>query len=189
MSGGAQQDVMSIASDEAVMAAVCARDDDRAFAELVTRWRTRLQQTCYRLTGNHADAEDAVQEAFTRAFMSRDQFRGQASFATWFWRIAVNVAHDVRRRSVRQKELSGTAGHSVSQPDNAQERAVSAERRGQVLEALEQLTETQRTVVVLRHYEQLKFREISEVLGVPEGTVASRMADALNRLSQLLKPE
>jgi RNA polymerase sigma-70 factor, ECF subfamily len=187
MPEGLHHEMLSVASDEAVMAVVCARDDDVAFSELVRRWRKRLHLTCFRLTGNRDDADDAVQEAFVKAFLARSQFRGQATFATWFWRIAVNVAHDVRRRRSPHVEL--LEAHSVVGDSDPVEAVITTERRESVLEALRQLTDTQRTVVVLRHYEQMKFREIAEVLDVPTGTVASRMAEALNRLSQLLDSE
>lgn len=187
MPEGIQHDMLAVASDEAVMAAVCARDDSAAFSELVRRWRSRVQRTCLRLTGNQHDADDAAQEAFVKAFVARGQFRGESSFAGWFWRIAVNVAHDTRRRRKPFVELPiDTPGDTAS---SVEATAVTSERCERVQLALSQLTELQRTVVVLRHFEQLRFREIADVLGIPAGTVASRMADALNRLSEILGPE
>lgn len=85
-------------SDEAMIAIVCARSDQEVFQQLVLRWQVRLTEMRHRLIGNLHDEEDAVQEACSRAFTAREQFRGGSKFTTWMWRFAVNAAHDVRRR-------------------------------------------------------------------------------------------
>lgn len=172
-------------TDEAVMAIVCANGADdgrRAFADLVRRWEQRIHRLCFRLTGNTQDAEDATQEALARVFAKRDQFRGDAKFSTWLWRIAVNAATDLQRR----KRAVSPQHESISH-DGPVSASVTSENRHRVREALAELPDQLRSVVVLRHYEQLKFREIAETLGIPQGTVASRMADALDRLGRKLQ--
>lgn len=185
------------ATGRAVTAKSAVDGDDPQFTdtrltEFVGRWRHQVTQACLRLTGNPQDAEDAAQEAFARALAARNTFQGEAAFSTWFWRIAINAAHDLRRKRMRRH----VAGHPDPPPEPATDpatdplqQALAAERRDRILQALSELSDLQRTVIVLRHYERMKFREIAEVLDVPVGTVASRMADALSRLAQLLNSE
>lgn len=181
------QSAVNLLSDDALMAIVSARGDSTVFGELVGRWQHHIAGLCLRLTGNLQDAEDAAQETFAKIFASRQQFRGDSTFATWAWRIAINAAHDVRRKSSRlpvdsEFPMTSLAGSSDPSLDVSELR----ERTQTVSDALARLPEELRTVVVLRHYQQLKFREIADVLNIPMGTVCSRMTDALNRLSPLL---
>lgn len=178
----------AVMSDEAVMLLVCARDDAGAFGELVVRWQQRIQNLCLRLTASMHDAEDAAQETFARAYAARSQFQGQAAFSTWLWRIALNATIDLQRKQ-RPRETDGNSPDDALSRD--QEPSLAAEQTESVqavIQALQQLPDDIRTVVVLRHYEGLKFREISDVLGVPQGTVCSRMTDGLNRLAVMLRP-
>ncbi len=183
-------------TDEQAMWRVQTADDHAAFARLVERWEGPIQRLCARMTGDLHRAEDLAQEAFTRVFSRRRDFEPSGRFSTWLWRIAINLCHDELRRRQRRPEWSldamedsGGPGGADSLPDNAPSPAELTERLEQaelVRRALLRLPETQRTVVVLRHYEGLKFTEIAEVLGIPEGTVKSRMFDALERLAVLL---
>ncbi len=184
-------------SDEEAMSRVRGRDDPRAFALLLRRWELPIQRLCTRMTGDPRLAEDLAQEAFARLFAHRKRYRGSARFSTFLWRIAVNVCLDERRKAKRRAQTSldcddGRGAVSVETlagpealPDAL---AVRLERAELVREALLQLSERHRTVLVLRHYEGLKFREIAEVLDIPQGTVKSRMAEGLSRLARLLKP-
>lgn len=166
------------------MAIVRQRADVRAFSTLVDRWQERVYRLLLRLTGNVQDAEDATQEVLAKLFSRRDQFRSESKFSTWLWRIAINTGNDTNRK--RRPERIQTESISNDGPVSA---ALHSERREQVRTALAALPEQLRTVVVLRHYEQLKFREIAETLQIPTGTVASRMAAALNELGELLKQD
>jgi RNA polymerase sigma-70 factor (ECF subfamily) len=185
-------------SDEQAMLRVQAHDDELAFAQLVARWEGPIQALCARMNGDEDAAQDLAQEAFVRVFSRRKEYRPTAKFSTWLWRIALNLCYDeLRRRQRREKwltpDVGGDALDSVSPgpaalappPDQA---LAEEERRTRVRETLLRLPEAQRAVLVLRHYENLKFREIAEVLGVPEGTVKSRMADALTQMGRLLRP-
>lgn len=178
--------LFDLMSDEAMMAIVCARSDQEVFHQLVLRWQVRLTEMCHRLTGNLHDAEDAVQEAFSRAFTAREQFRGGAKFTTWMWRIAVNSAHDVRRRQARGYQADALPGELADHrgSPNSME---GEEVREHVKLALAELPDDLREVLVLRHYQNLKLREISDILNVPLGTVYSRLAEALSRLERRLQ--
>lgn len=172
-------------------------DDTQAFAELVRRWEDPLRRLGVRILGDVHRAEDVAQEAFARVFTHRREFDPAARFSTWVWRIAVNLCRDELRRRERRREsaIEGEAGEGVAaelemvedRPGPA-EVAEALERAEAVRRALLKLPEPYRVVVALRHYEGLRFPEVAEVLGVPEGTVKSRMAEALDRLERLLRP-
>jgi len=163
-----------------------------AFAELVRRWERPIQRLGARMTGDAHRGQDLAQEAFARLYASRGKYASSGRFSSFLWRIALNVCYDELRRMKRRGESSfdevvglEEADCNESGPDELADRQ---ERAESVRCAVLQLAEPYRAVVVLRHFEGLKFSEISEVLGVPEGTVKSRMAEALSRLSKALRP-
>ncbi|MDX1951680.1 MAG: sigma-70 family RNA polymerase sigma factor [Verrucomicrobiota bacterium] len=179
-------------SDEQVMWRVQMHDDATAFAELSQRWRGRIQALCTRMMGDPHRGEDMAQETFLRLYHKRKDYEPTGKFSTWLWRVAINICHDELRRTKRRNETSideqrGEGSSPVepeslsdNQPDSTME---MAEEANLVRQALMQLPEMYRTVLVLRHYEGLKFREIAEVLGIPEGTVKSRMSEALTQFA------
>ena len=180
---------------ETLMTSVQLDDDERAFTRLVERWRQAVWRLCTRMTGDAHRGDDLAQETFARVYEARATYRPTARFSTYLWRIALNMCHDERRRVERRGEESldeseRECAHdgTFALPASAERRLLEMERAGMVREALSHLPETHRTVVVLRHYEHLKFREIAEVMGIPEGTLKSRMAQALDRLSRDLGP-
>lgn len=184
-------------SDEQAMWRVQTRDDESAFALLVRRWERPIQRLCVRMTGDAHRAEDVAQEAFVRVFAGRKDYRPEGRFSTWLWRIALNLCYDELRRRQRREEssLDGGGGEPIAvlenfvAPEAAPDRLLVERERGELVRrALMRMPEAYRTVLVLRHYEDLKFREIAEVLDVPEGTVKSRMAEALTQMNRLLSP-
>lgn len=181
-------------SDEQLMWRVKLDDDATAFARLLARWEKPIQRLCFRMTGDAHRAEDLTQTAFTRVFTRRAEWEPTGKFSTFLWRVALNLCHDELRRQQRRGELSldaleedDGAGQGFPADDPTPDAQADSQERGEhVRRALGALATPYREVVVLRHYEGLKFREISEVLGIPEGTVKSRMADALEKLHRQL---
>jgi RNA polymerase sigma-70 factor (ECF subfamily) len=148
------------------------------------------------MTGNSHLAEDMAQEAFVRVYANRVDYEPTAKFSTYIFRVALNLCYDELRRQHRRKETSLESDPDEKMirletidPTQALPSAVAEanERAEEVKAALFRLPELYRSVVVLRHYENLKFHEIAEVLNLPEGTVKSRMAEAMEQLSELLK--
>ena len=183
-------------SDEQAMWRVQQVDDEAAFGLLVRRWEGPIQRLCERMTGDAHAAQDLAQETFVRVFSRRKEYQAEGKFSTWLWRIALNLCYDELRR--RQRRETNTFENEGGEPlavleaftaaDSAPDKALAErERSGLVRRALDELPEIYRTVLVLRHYEDLKFREIADVLGVPEGTVKSRMTEALSQFGRLLK--
>jgi RNA polymerase sigma-70 factor (ECF subfamily) len=181
------------ATDEQAMWRVQMQDDHAAFAGLVRRWEEPVRRLCVRMTGGAHRAEDLAQEVFVRVFARRNDFEQGRKFSTWLWRIALNLCHDELRRVNRRGE-SPLDEHDENVPwfeaagPGPDGRLIENERAGLVRDALMELPETHRAVVVLREYEGLKMREIAVVLDIPEGTVKSRLADALDRLGRRLRP-
>jgi RNA polymerase sigma-70 factor (ECF subfamily) len=181
--------------DEEVMGRVQENSDPRAFALLVRRWDGPIRRLCTRMIGDVHVAEDLTQEVFTRLFRHRRAYRNEARFSTYLWRIALNACRDeLRSRGRRpvesleteeQETLQTSVGEDAASPF---ETASAREEATVVKDAVMALDEEHRAVVVLRHYEGLKFREIAAVLGIAEGTAKTRMVSALTRLAQTLKP-
>ncbi len=182
-------------SDEQCMWQVQQADDAAAFARLVGRWERPVQRMCARMLGDLHRAEDITQEAFARVFARRRDYQPTGRFSTWLWRIALNLCHDEIRRQSRRPELrpapadrdeadhgEGTAPEGIEPGATPDEAAMGLERAEHVRRAVLALPQEYRAVVILRHYEGLKFSQIAEVLGIPEGTVKSRMVEALSRL-------
>ena len=182
--------------DEQLMWRVKLQDDHHAFADLMLRWQKPIQDLCIRMTGDVHRAEDLAQTAFTRVFARRAEWEPTAKFSTFLWRVALNLCHDELRSRTRRGECSL---QGMTEEDSSESSFVAldqpgpdaladqSERADLVREALLKLATHYREVVVLRHYEQLKFHEIADVLDIPEGTVKSRMAEALNQLTKLLQ--
>jgi RNA polymerase sigma-70 factor, ECF subfamily len=183
----------ALADDEA-MRRVRLSGDPAAFAQIVARWEPKVRRLCVRMTGDEHRGEDLAQEAFARVFANRHRYDAEKKFSTWLWRIALNLCYEhARRTAVRDErpfdEYGGPSAPAASGGEGGpHEAAEAAERASLVREALARLPDAHRAVVVLRQYENLKFREIAGVLDVPEGTVKWRMTEALDQLGRELKP-
>jgi len=167
------------------------RDDSAAFGELVTRYQDRLYNTMVHVVGSAEDARDVVQDAFVQAFVKLDTFRGSAAFYTWLYRIAMNLAisHLRRarpRRSVEtDRELTGT--EPVDRTEGPDGPLLRQERAEQVRLALTELPEEHRTILVLREMDGCSYQTMGDILGLPIGTVRSRLHRARLQLREALQ--
>ncbi len=164
-------------------APVKARLDDRAFRELVEPHRARLWGVCLAVTGNPSDAEDALQECLIAAWRSLPGFRGDSSFSTWIYRIAVNASRALLRR---RRELAEELGEYADPRHGFDERIAVRDR---VQRALAQLSEDRRVALVLREYGELSYNEIAEQQGIPVQTVKSRISRARDDMRRILSEE
>ena len=185
-------------TDEQAMRRVQAQDDPRAFARLVERWEEPIRRLCARMTGDPHRGEDLKQDTFARVFEKRKSFRPTARFSTWLWRIALNLCYDELRRINRRGEspLVADGTESIAAPREfvaetlAPDAQLAEQEEGELVRrALLQLPDIYRGALVLRHYENLKLREIAEILEIPEGTVNSRLAEGLVQLTRILEPQ
>lgn len=162
-----------------------ARGGDReAFGELVEQYRDNVYRLAYRMCGNAYDADEAAQEAFVAAWRALPNFRGDAKFSTWLYRLTTNAAIDVMRREKRHQTVGdGEMIEVADDADSPQETVERTEQQEAVQEALATLSEEYREVLLLRYMEELDYAEIAEVLQLPSGTVKSR----INRAKAALK--
>ncbi len=161
--------------------------DERAFRDLVAEHRDRVFNITYRMLGNRAEAEDVAQEVFISVFKTIDSFREESKFSTWLYRVTVNhcknrIKYLARRHDRKREELDetthGTGGAvngapvRAAQPDKA---LASAQMEKLLQEAIANLDDDHRAVVILRDVEDLSIEEICEITGLPDGTVKSRL--------------
>ena len=142
-------------------------------------------RTAYLLTGSAADAEDAAQSGFVKAWTALPRFRAGAPFKPWLLRIVANEAHNRRRASGRRAALAVRATAALPHEDAApspEGAAIGRERLHELLAAVEGLDDRDRDVLACRYFLELSEDETAEVLGVRRGTVKSRTARALERL-------
>lgn len=162
-----------------------ARTGDReAFGALVEQYRDNVYRLAYRMCGNEYDADEAAQEAFVAAWRALPNFRGDAKFSTWLYRLTTNAAIDVMRREKRHQTVGdGEMIEVADDSDSPQETVERTEQQEAVQKALAALSEEYREVLLLRYMEELDYAEIAEVLKLPSGTVKSR----INRAKAALK--
>ena len=159
--------------------------DVHAYEELVRRHESVAHRAACLIVGNTGEAEDAVQEAFVKAYYALDRFRHDAPFRPWLLRIVSNEAHNVRRRTRRQGNLALRAAEDRRRGDAApspEAAALVIEGRTSLLEALNRLPEKDRLTLALRFFLDLSEREMAAALRCPRGTVKSRLSRALSRL-------
>ena len=173
--------------------------DAAAYRGLVERYQNRIYGVCFGMTRNREDARDMAQEAFVKAYRNLNRFRFGSSFYTWLCRIAMNVSIDhLRRMRVRRTEAleenddGGDGDGVIHVAHHRGDPGKNLERKrlhGRILDALGELPEEQRQAVVLREMEGLSYKEIAEVMGIPEGTVMSRLFYARKKLQAALAEE
>ncbi|MBU0616118.1 MAG: sigma-70 family RNA polymerase sigma factor [Planctomycetes bacterium] len=176
------------------------RRDSQALHELVDMYSARVFGLLYRLTGSRETAEDLLQETFLRVVRAIPEYRHGGKFEAWLFRIAANLARDCARRAARRGhpftlDGSGREGElrlpelaDAAQPDPGGE-LLRKETGQRLAELLHELPEMDREIVLLRHFSELSFREIAELLDIPLGTALARAHRALKRLRAALGEE
>ena len=184
-------------SDESDVLARAKRGDRSAFSALVRGYQRRVFATALHVLGNRGDADDVTQETFVRAYRGLASFDGRSDFFTWLYRITVNTAlNHVRSR----KRVVAIATAAAAGADGRPERPGYAEQTPEewmvldqelraVLAAVAALSPTLRVTLVLATVADLPYRQIAEILEIPEGTVAWRVNEARKHLRRLLAGE
>lgn len=165
--------------------------DHRAFQKIVERYEGRVAATVIGMLGHGQEADDVGQETFIRLYRHLDRFRGEASLATYVTRIAINQSLKALKKRQRWSERFFSRDdeelYLEEPPAGGGDPVGERERRELVQAAVQQLHPDHRAVVVLRMLEGYSTRETAEMLGVPEGTVMSRLSRALSKLEAILK--
>jgi RNA polymerase sigma-70 factor, ECF subfamily len=170
--------------------------DVESFNQLMLRWERPIYALAYRVIGREEEARDVVQETFLRAFRGIANFRGQAKFSSWIYRIALNLCRDWIRRERRAPitptpegvdlvEMAAAQGPTESIEDlvarNDMSRAVAI--------AMARLPEQQRTAIILKEYHGMTFQEIADLQGCPLSTVKTRLYQGLSVLRRQLQAQ
>jgi len=171
--------------------------DHAAFRVLVERYQGRAYRLALRVLRDEDQAQDVVQDAFLKVYGSLDRFEGRSSFYTWLYRIVMNLCLDRKRRDRSDREVEWdeeTAGGSLADPTGAdlaqsgpEAEVERSELRTCVTRAIETLPEDARRAIQLREIDGLSYKEIAEALGIPKGTVMSRLYYARRRLQEALR--
>jgi RNA polymerase sigma-70 factor, ECF subfamily len=170
------------------------RGDADSFEVLVRRHQKATFNLIYRLLGDHEEAAEVTQEVFLSAFKSIHQFRGDANFSTWLYRIAFNHA-STRRKSLqlaqqRHVPLDGTEligdGNAFADPEKT---AQKREAQQWVQSALNSLHKDDAAIIILRDLQDTPYEEVAQMLEIPVGTVKSRLHRARRALKELLAPQ
>ncbi len=185
----------SRAADVELLQAVI-EGDTTAYRGLVEKYQGRVYAMVYGMIRNREDARDITQEAFVKAYKNLKSFRLESSFYTWLYRIAMNLAIDFTRKRKRQGTSSfdeavasrdGDGGISeLHHEDSPSKKLERKEVFKQIMDALDKLPADQKQVILLRELEGLSYKEISDVMDIPEGTVMSRLFYARKKLQKLL---
>ena len=184
-------------ADLELLTAVKAGDAE-AYRGLVEKYQGRIYAVVFGMVRNQEDARDIAQDTFIKAYRNLESFRLESSFYTWLYRIAMNLAIDWTRRGKRRatssfdETIAQRDGEgAIAEPHHSDNPAKNLERKqlyAVIMDALDKLPEDQKQVLLLRELEGLSYKEISDLLEIPEGTVMSRLFYARKKMQKLLAP-
>jgi RNA polymerase sigma-70 factor (ECF subfamily) len=179
------------------LVARCLRGDEPAWEELVRLHTRKVYALCFRFTNSGSEAQDLTQEVFLRVFRTLKTFRSaEGSFGTWLARVTRNLLIDHYRRTRQERVtdsieeqlpmLEQSYGAAVARPDQA----LAGREASEILQAtLQKLSPDLREAVILRDLQEMEYREIADVLEIPEGTVKSRINRGRAELTRLLRKQ
>src|SRR5215475_2892312 len=182
-------------ADDATLVRAAQRGDMTAFEELVARHRDKIYARAFSMMRNEEEAIDLSQEAWVKSWQRLQQFQGDSSFGTWMTRIVINLCLDQLRRRKRQRtesieEMDEESGGVERQMPvvvvNPTERLERGELRQRIDQALAQMSNEHRTVLVLHEFEEMEYKEIAKAMDCSIGTVMSRLFYARRKLAALL---
>jgi RNA polymerase sigma-70 factor (ECF subfamily) len=177
--------VLRVDDREAVEA--CQRGEREAFDPLVERYQRDIYRLCYRYVNDPQDASDMAQEVFLKAYKAIGRFRGDSSFSTWLYRIAVNTC--LNFRSTRRPEPEELSDAVADGRTGALARLEEEERAERVRAAVSRLPDKQRATLILKVYHELTHEEVAGIVGASVGTVKANLFHALGNLRKMLQAE
>jgi RNA polymerase sigma-70 factor (ECF subfamily) len=176
--------------DELRWIEAAVQGDHAAFARIVDAYKVPVYNLAYRMLRNAAEAEDAGQEIFLRAYTKLATYDRQRKFSTWLLTIASNYCIDLlRRRRATFVDIDDVAFALPSEAAGPERSAIDQEQREAVARAVGRLPDTYRLITVLRYYHDLSYEEIEQITGLSEATVKTRLFRARRQLEELLEAE
>ena len=187
--------------NECLLVQSMKQGDERAFTEMVDKYKKKAFAIAYRFTNNVEDAKDLSQEAFVKVYRCIGSFRGESSFLTWFYRILTNLCIDFKRRRSIIIPFSQFRKKAEGNESNTEERMLedkggiapgkallAKELNEKLTQAIEFLSAKQKIVFVLRNFEGLALKEIAKIMNCAEGSVKSHLARAVKKLQDIIGP-
>jgi RNA polymerase sigma-70 factor (ECF subfamily) len=177
---------------------LCRKGNRNAFDELMRRYEKKVYNFAYRLCGNYDEANDIASESFVRVYNAISNFRGDSAFITWLFRIVNNVYLDEKKRkrnhptqSLEEYIQLEESSVNIQVEDMSPTPSQLAERKMEselIQSAINKLPDYQRLMIILYHFEERSYEEIAEIMGLPLGTVKSRLNRARLALKDILAP-
>ena len=177
---------MLMKTSDDTLALAAAGGDAAAFSTLLERQYDRLFRLCFRLTGSQAEAEDLTQDICAALPAKLQNYRGDAAITTWLYRVAVNAAHDRRRRQATHARAA--EGWGDWEVNRLAANAEAAEATDWLTTAMRVLPEDLRDTLALL-LDDMTHRQAGDILNVPEGTISWRISEAKKKLAQLRRAE
>ena len=191
----------ALATDDITLVERVRTGDQRAFKLLVERYQRKIYSVALGMLKDKEEARDVAQEAFVKVYRYIDHFKGDASFYTWLYRITVNICIDVMRKkgstsgreavefdeSVKMDMAEANIGAVGSRlGTNPQKSALRAELAQRITDAIHQIPEAHRKILLLREVEGMSYEDLARTLNIPKGTVMSRLFHARLKMQKIL---
>lgn len=176
-------------NDDENLILLCQKGKIRAFETLVNRYKKNAYFIALGLVGNSDDAFDLSQEAFVRVYKSINKYNGRSKFFPWFYTILTNLCKNhLKKQNVRKKYLSSEiAREKLTQTQESEGESEKESLKQKLLDEIDKLPYKFKEVIVLKHFRGFSYKEISETLGIPVGSVMSRLYYARKKLKENLK--
>jgi RNA polymerase sigma-70 factor (ECF subfamily) len=176
-------------NDDEKLILLCQKGKIRAFEKLVNRYKKNAYFIALGLVGNSDDAFDLSQEAFVRVYKSIDKYNGRSKFFPWFYTILTNLCKNhLKKQDIRRKYLNNeVAREKLSQSEELEIESEKEDLKQKLLDEIERLPFKFKEIIVLKHFRGFSYKEISETLGIPVGSVMSRLYYARKKLKENLK--
>ncbi len=177
----------------------CQKGSSQAYSVLIKEYSSRLYGYFLRTTGSTSDAEDLLQEVFLKLLEHLPTYTHENKFEHWLFRIAANLARDRGRKQTRRGQIISLTGKDLQEsgmaetlpaPDQPPDAALQqSEQNDRLQQALEQLTEADREIIMLRHFSEMSFKEIAQQFDIPIGTALARVHRGLKKLKAIMNDE
>ncbi|MCM8772131.1 MAG: RNA polymerase sigma factor [Candidatus Omnitrophica bacterium] len=166
-------------------------EEKKSFEEYYLMYANKIYSLAYKMVNNHEDAIDIVQEVFLRAYKNWDNFKGLSKFSTYLYRVAVNLCYDFLRKKKREKKIENlnyenypfSSNSNSGVEENLMEERIIKEIKNEI----DNLTEKQKAVFILKTFEDLKYEEIAKILKKRVGTIKATYFQSLQKIRENLR--